>query len=47
MPAERRSLRALARITGRSQSWLQGFVNELYRERTPHAPGRLKRSAAT
>ena len=47
MRAERLSLRAIARITGRSRSWLQGFVNELYRERTPHAPGRLKKSAAT
>ena len=47
MRAERLSLRAIARVTGRSRSWLQGFVNELYRERTPHAPGRLKKSAAT
>ncbi len=44
---ERLSLRAIARITGRSRSWLQGFVNELYRERTPHAPGRLKKSPAS
>ena len=47
MRAERLSLRAIARITGRSRSWLQGFVNELLRERTPHAPGRLKKSPAT
>ena len=45
--AERLSLRAIARITGRSRSWLQGFVNELYRRRTPRAPGRLKKSPAT
>ena len=47
MLAERLSLRAIARITGRSRSWLQGFVNDLYRRRTPHAPGRLKKSPAT
>lgn len=47
MLAERLSLRAIARITGRSRSWLQGFVNDLYRRRTPHTPGRLKKSPAT
>ncbi len=47
MLAERLSLWAVARITGRSRSWLQGFVNHLYRRRTPHAPGRLKKSPAT
>ncbi len=47
MLAERLSLRAIARITGRSRPWLQGFVDDLYRERTPHTPGRLKRSPAT
>ena len=47
MRAERLSLRAIARVTGRSRSWLQRFVDELLRERTPHAPGRLKKSAAT
>ena len=46
-PAERLSRRAIARITGRSRSWLQGFVNALLRERTPHTPGRLKKSPAT
>ena len=45
--AERVSLRGIARATGRSRSWLQGFVNDLYRKRTPHAPGRLKKSPAT
>ena len=45
--AERVSLRGIARATGRSRSWLQGFVNDLYRKRTPHAPGRLKNSRAT
>ena len=47
MPAERLSLRAIARITGRSRSWRQGFVNDLYRRRTPHTPGRLKKSRPT
>ena len=47
MRAERLSLRAVARITGRSRSWLRGFVTDRYRRRTPHAPGRLKKSAAT
>ena len=41
--AERVGLRA----TGRSRSWLQQFANALYRERTPHAPGPLKKSPAT
>lgn len=44
--AERLSLRAVARATGRSRSWLQGFVNALYRERTPHEPGPLKKTRA-
>ena len=47
MPAERLSRRAIARITGRSRSWLQRFVNDLYRNRTPRAPGRLKKRPAT
>ena len=47
MLGERLSLRAIARITGRSRSWLQQFVNHLYRRRTPHAPGRLKKRRAT
>ena len=47
MLAERLSLRAIARVTGRSRSWLQRFVNDLLRERTPHAPGRLEKRAAT
>jgi IS30 family transposase len=46
MLAERLSLRAIARITGRSRSWLQGLVNEPLRERTPHTPGRLKKRPA-
>lgn len=37
--AERLGVRAIARATGRSRSWVQGFVNTLYREQTPHDPG--------
>ena len=37
--AERLGVRAIARATGRSRSWVQGFVNALYREGTPHDPG--------
>ena len=37
--AERLGVRAIARVTGRSRSWVQGFVNTLYRENTPHDPG--------
>ena len=37
--AERVGVRAIARITGRSRSWVQGFVNALYRDGTPHDPG--------
>ena len=44
--AERLSLRAIARVTGRSRSWLQAFVNALYREDTPWEPGPLKKSRA-
>ena len=42
MLLERLSLRAIARITGVSRSWLQRFVNETYREETPWEPGELK-----
>ena len=35
---ERMGLRAIARVAGVSRSWLQGFVNELYREETPWVP---------
>ncbi len=43
---ERLSLRAIARATGISRSWLQEFVNDLYREQTPWEPGPLKKSRA-
>ena len=43
---ERMSLRGIARATGLSRSWLQGFVNALYREDTPWEPGPLKKSRA-
>ena len=45
--AERLSLRAIARITGRSRSWLQAFANALYRDVTPWDPGPLKKSPAS
>lgn len=35
---ERLCLRAIARAVGVSRSWLQSFVNELYREETPWEP---------
>jgi transposase-like protein len=38
---ERMSLRGIARATGLSRSWLQAFVNTLYREDTPWDPGPL------
>ena len=43
---ERLSLRAIARVAGVSRTWLQGFVNDLYREQTPWEPGPLKKSRA-
>src|SRR5947209_18031626 len=36
---ERLSLRAVARVTGLSRSWLQAVVNDLSAEPTPGAPG--------
>jgi insertion element IS1 protein InsB len=44
---ERMSLRGIARATGVSRSWLQRFVNTLYRDDTPFEPGPLKKSRAT
>lgn len=44
--AERLGVRAIARATGRSRSWVQGFVNTLYRENTPHDPGPPPKSPA-
>ena len=44
--AERMGPRAIARVTGVSRSWLQGFVNALLREETPHHPGPLQKSPA-
>ena len=40
---ERLALRAIARATGLSRSWLQGFVNRVYEE-TPWEPGPLKKT---
>ena len=44
---ERMSLRGIARSVGVSRSWLQAFVNDLYREQTPWDPGPLKKKRAT
>ena len=41
---ERVSLRGVARATGLSRSWVQGFANGLFREDTPLDPGPLKKS---
>jgi transposase-like protein len=43
---ERMALRAIVRAVGVSRSWLQAFVNDLYREATPWEPGPLKKSPA-
>lgn len=43
---ERMALRAIARVTGVSRSWLQRFVNTLYRDETPWEPGPLKKRPA-
>lgn len=42
--AERLGLRAIARVTGLSRSWLQAFANELYRAEANGNPGPLKKS---
>ena len=44
--AERMALRAIARATGVSRSWLQTFVNKLYQKKTPWEPGPLKKKRA-
>ena len=44
---ERISLRGIARAAGVSRSWLQKFVNVLYREETDWEPGPLKKSRAS
>lgn len=41
---ERVALRAIARATGVSRAWLQRFVNELDREKTPFEPGPVKKN---
>jgi len=46
MLRERLALRAIARITGRSRSWVQRFANALYRDRTPWEPGPVKKKPA-
>ena len=42
---ERLGLRAIARVAGVSRSWLQNFVNELYREETSWEPAPPKKKA--
>ncbi len=42
--AKRMGVRAIARVTGVSRSWLQGFVSALLREGPPHHPGPLRNS---
>jgi insertion element IS1 protein InsB len=37
--AERLGVRAIARVTGRARSWVQKFVNTVYRDQTSHDPG--------
>lgn len=44
--AERLGVRAIARATGRARSWVQRFVNALYREETPHDPGPAPKKSA-
>ena len=44
--AERLGLRAIARVTGLSRSWLQAFANGLYRDEANWNPGPLKKSPA-
>jgi transposase-like protein len=41
---ERLSPRAIARVTGLSRSWVQGFVDTLYEDDTPWEPGPLKKA---
>lgn len=43
---ERLGLRAIARVTGLSRSWLQAFANGLYTEQTPWEPGPLRKKSA-
>lgn len=43
---ERLSLRGVARAAGVSRSWLQRFVNALFREETAWDPGPLEKSPA-
>jgi hypothetical protein len=41
---ERVGVRAIARVAGVSRSWLQTFVNAVYRGEAPHDRGPLKKS---
>ena len=44
--AERMGIRAIARATGVSRSWVQGFVNRVLRDETPNDPGPPPKSRA-
>ena len=44
--AERMGVRAIARVTGVSRSWVQGFVNRVLRDETPPDPGPPPKSRA-
>lgn len=47
LPAGRLAPGAIARATGVSRTWLQGFVNALYRDEAPHDPGLPKKRAGS
>ena len=44
--AERMGVRAIARVTGVSRSWVPGFVNRVLRDETPRDPGPPPKSRA-
>ena len=43
---ERLALRAIARVTGLSRSWLQRFANSVYRDQGRWSPGPLEKKPA-
>jgi transposase-like protein len=44
---ERMSVRGIARACKRSRTWVQEFVNHLYREQTPRDPGPREKTSAS
>jgi transposase-like protein len=44
--AERMGVRAIARATQLSRTWVQGFINRVLRVETPHDPGPPPKSSA-